>query len=102
MRANQLSGLSLLCDWGRGCWTLLLSWASGTSGCIEGFVEVMRDIFMSEPENAVEVLDAEGAIGSEGAEGTDETDGAAVASDDCVSEPSAVKGDGLRVRKRRW
>ena len=57
---------------------------------------------MSEPENAVYVLDAEGTIGSEGAEGTDETDGAAGASDDCVSEPSAVKGDGLRVRRRRW
>jgi hypothetical protein len=57
---------------------------------------------MSEPENAVDVLDAEGAIGSEGAEGTDETDGAAGPSDDCVSEPSAVKGDGLRVRRRRW
>ena len=57
---------------------------------------------MSEPENAVEVLDAEGATGSEGAEGTEETDGAAGASDDCASEPSAVKGDGLRVRRRRW
>ena len=57
---------------------------------------------MSEPENAVDVLEAEGAIGSEGAEGTDETDGAAGASDDCASEPSAVKGDGLRVRRRRW
>ena len=56
---------------------------------------------MSEPENAVDVLDAEGATGSEGAEGTDETD-AAGTSDDCGSEPSAVKGDGLRVRRRRW
>ena len=101
MRANQLSGLSLRCDWGRSCWLLLFSWASGPSGCIEGFVAVIRDSFMSEPENAVDVLDAEGATGSEGAEGTDETD-AAGASEDCKSDPSAVKGDGLRVLSRRW
>jgi hypothetical protein len=63
---------------------------------------VIKDNFMSEPENAVDVLDAEGADGSEGAEGIDETDGAAGASEDCGSEPSAVKGDGLRVRRRRW
>lgn len=101
MRANQLSGLSLRCDWGRSCWLLLFNWASGPSGCIEGLVAVIKDNFMSEPENAVDVLDAEGATGSEGAEGTDETD-AAGTSDDCGSEPSAVKGDGLRVRRRRW
>ena len=63
---------------------------------------MINDNFMSEPENVVVVLDAEGANGSEGSEGTDETDGAAGASDDCASEPSAVKGDGLRVLRRRW
>jgi hypothetical protein len=66
---------------------------------MEGFVDVIKDIFMSVPENEVEVLDAEG---SEGSEGTEDTDGAVAVSDCCGSEPSAVKGDGLRVRRRRW
>jgi hypothetical protein len=60
---------------------------------------VIRDIFMSVPEKVVEVLDVEGA---EGSEGTEDSDEAIVASDGCGSEPSAVKGDGLRVRRRRW
>jgi hypothetical protein len=54
---------------------------------------------MSVPEKVVEVLDVEGA---EGSEGTEDSDEAIVASDGCGSEPSAVKGDGLRVRRRRW
>lgn len=37
---------------------------------------MIKDNFMSEPEKAVVLLDAEGANGSDGAEGTDETDGA--------------------------
>jgi hypothetical protein len=99
MRANQLSGLSILWDCGRVCWSSQFSWASGPSGCIEGFVDVIRDIFMSVPENVVELLDAEGA---ESSEGTEDLDGATAVSDGCGSEPSAVKGDGLRVRRRRW
>jgi hypothetical protein len=66
---------------------------------MEGFVEVIKDNFMSDPEN---VLDAEGAAGSDGAEGTEDEDGTAGVSEGCGSEPKAGKGEGLRVRRRRW
>lgn len=69
---------------------------------MDGLVEVMSDIFMSELEKVVEVLetlDIVGTVGTAGATGADGTD---VVSEDWPSDPSALNGDGLRVRKRRW
>lgn len=62
----------------------------------------MSDIFISELEKVVDVLVALDSAGAEGAEGATGADGTVVLSEDWDSEPSALKGDGLRVRRRRW
>ena len=82
MRSNQPAGRDVRCDCRRAgassaAASSLASCASGPSGCIDGAVDVIRDIFMSRPENDVG--------------GSEERLGAL---DD-------VNGDGLRVRKRR-
>jgi hypothetical protein len=69
---------------------------------MDGLVEVMSDIFISELENvvdALETLDAAGRVGAAGAAGADGID---AVSEDWPSDPSALKGEGLRVRRRRW
>lgn len=43
---------------------------------MDGFVEVIRDIFMSDPENVVGVPETEGAEGAEDSDGTVEADDA--------------------------
>lgn len=83
MRANQSEGRDERRDCGRICDSSVVvssleSCASGPSGCIEGAVEVISDIFMSRPEN-----DATG--------GSEERLGAL----------DEVNGDGLRVRSSR-
>ena len=69
---------------------------------MDGLVEVMSDIFISELEKVVEfleTLDTVGTVvGTAGATGADGTD---VVSEDWPSEPSALNGDGLRVRRTR-
>jgi hypothetical protein len=72
---------------------------------MEGLVEVMSDIFISELEkevDALETLDAVVIAGTAGATGATGADGTDAASEDWSSDPSAVNGDGLRVRRRRW
>jgi hypothetical protein len=74
---------------------------------MEGLVEVMSDIFISELEKAVDVLgtlDVAGKTDGVGATGAVAVgaDGAVEVSEDWASDPRALKGDGLRVRRRRW
>ena len=65
---------------------------------MEGFVEVINDIFISDPENVLEAV-----AGADGMVVSDDTVATAGVSDGCGSEPNVVlKGDGLRVLRRRW
>jgi hypothetical protein len=69
---------------------------------MDGLVEVMSDIFISELENVVDALETLDTVGTVGAAGATGADGIDVDSEDWPSDPSALNGDGLRVRRRRW